>query len=147
MEQVEGAMAAVFRAHLSALGAELRGARRQSLVRATLDELMRLQAVLVADGGSAAACLDGVVAEDDGADRDLLCGLASDLFARHRRQIESIRAGEISRAGFVARRASLSAKQKLRPTSGRSEGRTTREEREGRPTPATCPAPADQGDD
>jgi hypothetical protein len=102
MQQSEGAIAAVFRAHLDALEGELRGERREDRLRGTVDELMRVQAVLAPGAEAAAACLDGfgspaLVAR--------LREMAHESFSRHRGRIERIRAGESSRAGFVATRA------------------------------------------
>lgn len=112
-------MAAAVRAQLSALAAELRGGRRQDRLRDALDEVMRVQALLVADPEAAVACLDGL--EVDAEAPEPLRQLARDLFTAHRRRMDRIRAGELSRAGFVARRAAQRPATKRRsPGDGRA---------------------------
>ncbi len=115
MEQGRSAIAAVLQAHLEVLAGELRGARRDDGLRQALDEAMRLQAVLAVDLEAALACLDTLPV--DAALVDAIRPIARERFIHHRERIVEIRAGELSRAGYVARRAALTAKQKLRPTS------------------------------
>jgi hypothetical protein len=103
MHQGEGAIAVVFQAHLDALEGELRGARREDRLREAVDGLMRMQALVAPDADAAARCLDGLV--EDTALAEPLRATARELFGRHRERIERIRARELSRAGYVARRA------------------------------------------
>jgi hypothetical protein len=112
MEQGRSAIATAFQAHLEVLAGELRGARRDDCLRQALDEAMRLQAVLAIDEESAIACLQALPVE--AALVDTIRPLARERFVHHRQRIAAIRAGELSRAGYVARRRR--AKMERRPT-------------------------------
>ncbi len=124
MEQGTSAIASVFQAHLDVLAGELRGARRDDCLRQAIDEAMRLQAVLAGDLEAALACLDALPV--DAALLDAIRPVARERFVHHRDRIAAIRAGEMSRAGYVARRR---AKLELRPTPD------WRAKEELRPTP------------
>jgi len=108
MERAEGAIAVVLQAHLDALAAELRGGRRPDRLRDIVDELMRVEAVVAPDAESAAGCLAGLAVEARLVEP--LRPLARDLFRRHRERIDRIRAGELNRPGYVARRAAERAR-------------------------------------
>lgn len=101
-DDVRDPAGAILRAGLAVLAAHGGGPMDSAAVRGALDELMRLQAVRVADAHEAIRILD-----EAGVSFPLspdLQALALDLFARHRARIGEIRAAEVSRSGYVARR-------------------------------------------
>ena len=114
------AIAGAVRTQVAAVQAELHGARREAVLREALDDLMRLQAVLVADADAAAASLAAAGAE--ASTMHQVRAVARDLFERHRDRIDAIRAAEGSRAGFVARRAAERAKRAAGTTTAPGDG-------------------------
>jgi hypothetical protein len=97
------AIGAALHGHREALAAELRGACRPDRLGQIVDEMMRVEAVAAPDAGTAVACMDGL--DVDPAVIGPLRALAVERFAAHRQGIAQIRAREMSRAGYVARRA------------------------------------------
>lgn len=114
-EDLRDPVNALLRTQLRVLREQLVGPMQAAVVRAAVGEVMRLQAVSLAEPAAAADFLVRQCPADTPPARlDVLRATAIELFDHHRSRIPAIRARELERSGFVARQA----RQRTRPEAG-----------------------------